>query len=85
MKVTKVVEEDVADKIDTIYILDQFRHLDRVAIIYMCTKDGREVEDWIDDNGQYIVITLPYKEVIHLPDVRPLMLAKAKERLGLVA
>ena len=85
MKVLKVVEEDIANKIDTAYILEQFRHIDKVIITYMCTKDERNVEDWIDEDGRYIVIRLPYKEVKRLLDVRPLMLAKAKERLGLVA
>jgi hypothetical protein len=51
----------------------------------MCTKDEREVEDWIDEDGRYIMIRLPYKEVKKMKDVRPLMLTKAKERLGLVA
>ncbi len=85
MKVLKVVEEDVADKIDTAYILEQFRHLDKVIITFMCTRDEREIEDWIDENGRYINIRLPYKEVKHLADIRPLMLAKTKERLGEVA
>ena len=48
MKVLKVVEEDIADKIDTLYILEQFRHIDSVAITFLCTKDEREVNDWIE-------------------------------------
>jgi len=43
MRVLNVVEEDIADKIDTKYILEHFRHLDKVAITYICTKDDREV------------------------------------------
>lgn len=85
MKVLKVVEEDVADKIDTAYILEQFRHLDKVIITFMCTRDEREIEDWSDEDGLYINIRLPYKEVRRLKDVKPLMLAKARERLGEVA
>lgn len=85
MKVLKVVEEDVADKVDTIYILELFRHLDKVAITFICTKDEQQEDDWIDEKGRHIVILLPYKEVKQLTDIRPLMLAKAKERLGLVA
>ena len=85
MKVLKVVEEDIADKIDTYYILELFRHVDKVAITFMCTKDEREIDDWEDEKGRHIVIRLPYKEVKQLTDIRPMMLAKVKERLGLVA
>jgi hypothetical protein len=85
MQVIKVVEEDIASKIDTAYISEQFQHIEKVIITFMCTKDEREVEDWIDEDGRYIMIHLPYKEVKKMKDVRPLMLAKAKERLGLVA
>ena len=85
MKVLKVVEEDIAEKIDTRYILELFRHIDKVAITFMCTKDEREVEDWIDEKGRHIVIRLPYKKVKKMADIRPMMLAQVKERLGLVA
>ena len=85
MKVLKVVEEDISDKIDTYYILELFRRLEKVTITYLCTKDGREVDDWVDEKGHHIVIRLPYKQVKKMADARPLMLAKAKERLGLVA
>lgn len=85
MKVVKIVEEDISDKVDTTYILEQFRHLDRVGIIFICTKDEYEEDDWVDEAGRHIVICLPYKEVKGLADVRPLMLAKAQERLGLAA
>lgn len=85
MRVVKIVEEDVSNKVDTSYILEQFRHLDRVGIIFTCTKDEYEEDDWVDETGRHIVICLPYKEVKQLADARPLMLARAKERLGLAA
>lgn len=85
MKVLKVVEEDIAHKIDTAYILEQFRHIDKVAITFMCTRDERELDDWTDEKGRHIVIRLPYKQVKKLNDVRPLMLEKAMERLESVA
>ena len=86
MVVVKVVEEDVADKIDTRYILELFRHIDKVGIAFVCTKDEREEDEWVDEVGiRHIVIRLPYKEVKKMADIRPLMLEKAKERLGLVA
>ena len=69
----------------TPHILEQFRHIDKVVITFMCTKDERELEDWIDEDGRYIVIRLPYKEVKKAKDARPMMLEKAKEKLGLVA
>lgn len=85
MKVLKVVEEDVADKIDTFYIRELFCHIDKVAITFICTKDEQQEDDWVDEKGRHIVIRLPYKEVKQLADIRPLMLATVKERLGLVA
>jgi len=85
MEVLKVAQEDVADKIDTAYILEQFRHLDKVVITFMCTRDEREIEDWTDEDGRYINIRLPYKEVKRMTDIRPIMLARVKERLGSVA
>ena len=85
MKVIKVVEEDVSGKIDTLYILEQFRHIENVGITFICTKNEQEEDDWVDEDGRHIVILLPYKKVKRLTDVRPLMLAKAKERLGLAA
>lgn len=85
MKVIKIVQEDVSEKIDTLYVWDQLRHIDNVGITFICTKDEQEEDDWIDEDGRHIVILLPYTEVKQLADVRPLMLAKAKERLALVA
>ena len=86
MVVVKVVDEDVSDKVNTQYIAQQFTDVENVGIIYICTLEGGEEDDWIDDEGiRNIVIHLPYKQVKKMEDVRPLMLAKAKERLGLVA
>ena len=86
MKVVKVVDEDIADKIDTQYIAKQFSDLQNVGIVFICTRDKGEEDDWIDEEGmRNIVIHLPYKEVKQLADARPLMLARARERLGLVA
>ena len=85
MKVLKIVEGDISDKIDTLYVWEQLNHIDKVALTYICMMDEQEEDDWSDENGRHIVILLPYKEVKRLKDVRPLMLAKAKEKLGLVA
>ena len=86
MIVVKVVDQDVADKVDTQYIEEQFSGLENVGIVYICTSEGGEEDDWTDEAGmRNIVIHLPYKDVKYLADARPLMLAKAKERLGLVA
>lgn len=82
MRVVKVVEEDVANKIDTLYISDRFKHIGRVAITFICTKDELPEDDWVDEEGRHIVIHLPYQQVKRLKDARPLMLKKAKERLG---
>jgi UDPglucose--hexose-1-phosphate uridylyltransferase len=54
--------------------------------LYVCTLEGGEEDDWIDEDGmRNIIIHLPYKEVKKRSDIRPLMLAKAEERLGLVS
>ena len=86
MIVVKVVDQDIADIVDTYYIEQQLVGLENVGIVYICTSEGGEEDDWIDEEGmRNIVIHLPYKEVKRLADVRPLMLARAKERLGMVA
>ncbi len=78
-------EAHLADKIDTSYIMEQFRHIERDGIIFVCTKDEREEDDWTDEDGRHIVIRLPYKVVKQLSDARPMMLARVKERLRKVA
>ena len=52
--------------------------------MYVPWKAGEE-DDWVEDGFRYIVIDLPYKEVKGMKDVRPMMLQKVKEKLGLVA
>jgi len=86
MVVVKVVDQDIADKIDTQYIREQIPNLPNIGIVYVCTPEGGEEDDWTDEDGlRHIIIDLPYEEVQQIPDARPLMLAKARERLGLVA
>jgi len=86
MNVVKVVDQDIADKVDTQYIEEQFSNVENVSIIYICTREGGEEDAWIDEFGvQYIVIHLPYKQVKNDTDIKPLMLMRAKEKLGLVA
>ncbi len=86
MIVLKVVDEDIADKIDIQYIQNQFANLQNIGILYVCTLEGGEEDDWIDEDGmRNIIIHLPYKEVKKGEDIRPLMLAKAKARLGFAA
>ena len=86
MVVVKVVDRYVADKVDTDYISEQFAALENVSIIFICAREGGEEDDWTEEDGiRYIVIHLPYEEVRKMQDIRPMMLAKAKEKLGLVA
>jgi len=86
MVVVKVVDQDVSDKVDTQYIESQLSNLENIGIVFVCTSEGGEEDDWVEASGvRYIVIHLPYKKVKKLADARPLMLDKAKERLGLVA
>jgi len=46
--------------------------------------DGGD-DDWVEEGVRYIVIKLPYEEVKRLADIRVMMLAKLRERLGEVA
>ncbi len=86
MNVVKVVDHDIFDKVDTQYIENQFSSLQNIGIVFICTREGGAEDDWTEEDGmRYIVIHLPYEEVRKSADARPLMLAKAKERLGLVA
>lgn len=86
MNVVKVVDHDIFDKVDTQYIENQFSSLQNIGMIFICTREGREEDDWTEEDGmRYIVINLPFEEVHRMPDARPLMLSKAKERLGLSA
>lgn len=84
MIVVKVVDQDIADKVDTQFIEAAFSELPDTGIIFICTSEGGEEDDWIDEDGlRYVIIDLPYEAVCQMPDAQPLMLAKAKERLGL--
>lgn len=85
MEVTKMVDEDISEKVDINYIEDHFKALSNVRIMYICTLESGEEDDWVEDGFRYIVIDLPYKEVKSMEDVRPLMLQKAKDKLGMVA
>ena len=85
MVVVKAADHDVFDKIDTQYISDQFPDVEHTGMVFICGKEGGEEDDWEEDGIRYIVIHLPYDEVRQLQDARPMMLAKAKERLGLTA
>lgn len=82
MKVVKIVDEDIADKIDTQYIAKQFSEVQKVGIVFICTRDKGEEDEWTDEEGlRHIVIHLPYKEVKQMADAKPLMLARVRERL----
>ncbi len=85
MIVVKVVDQDIADKVDTPFIEATFSDLPNIGIIFICTRDGRPEDDWTDEDGlRYIIINLPYETVRQMPDAQQLMLAMAKQRLGLV-
>ncbi|MBL7779723.1 MAG: hypothetical protein JNM22_00810 [Saprospiraceae bacterium] len=86
MEVVKIVEREVADKIDTQYVSAQFQHVDDVCITFLCTQDDQEEDEWIDEEGtHYYTIRLPYDLVKRSPDVRDFMVAIVKERLGKAA
>ncbi len=85
MEVTKMVDADVSEKVDIDYIENHFKSVPDVRILYICTVESGEEDDWVEDGFRYIVIHLPYLEVKKMKDARPLMLTKAQEKLGLVA
>lgn len=84
MKVLKVVDEDINDKIDTEYIEEELGSFQNIGIVYICTSEGGAEDEYVDPNGtQIYIIHIPYELAKKNFDVRPLMLSKAKERLGL--
>lgn len=88
MDVTKIVEQEVADKIDTQYVSAQFSHVQNVGIVFLCTQDenDQEEDEWVDDKGRHnFIIRLPYDLVKSSPDVRAFMVAIVKDRLGKAA
>ena len=42
MKVVKIVEQAIADKVDTQYVAAQFPHLPNVGITFLCTQDEND-------------------------------------------
>ena len=85
MEVTTIVEQDIADKIDTQYVAAQFSDVQNVGIVFLCTQDenDQEEDEWIDDKGRHnFIIRLPYDLVKNSADVRDFMVAIVKERLG---
>lgn len=85
MIVVKIVEQEVADKIDTQYVSAQFSHVQNVGIVFLCTQDenDQEEDEWVDDKGRHnFIIRLPYDFVKRSPDVRDFMVAIVKERVG---
>ena len=87
MIVVKIVEQEIADKVDTQYVAAQFPQLPNVGITFLCTQDenDQQEDEWIDGKGRHnFIIRLPYELVRNSADVRPFLVAIVKERLGLV-
>lgn len=86
MRVLKVVDEDINDKIDTEYIEQELGSFQNIGIVYICTSEGGAEDEYVDLDGTRIyIIHIPYELAKKNYDVRSLMLSKAKERLGVVA
>jgi len=84
MRVLKVVDEDINDKIDIEYIEEELGSFQNIGIVYICTSEGGAEDEYVDADGtQIYVIHIPYELAKKNFDVRPIMLARAKERLGL--
>ena len=76
MIVVKVVDQYVADKVDTDFISDQFAYLENIGVVFICTKGDGEDDDYEEDGIRYLVINLPYEEVLHLKTAKAMMLEK---------
>ena len=86
MRVTCIVDESISAKIDTEYVRNIFKDLGNIALIFVCTLENwRTDRKWTDkkEGTKYYRIRLPYEEVLHTDDARPLMVKAVKERLGL--
>jgi hypothetical protein len=84
MVVVKMVDEAVAEKVDTTYIAEKLAHIHNVSIVFVCTEEGGAEDDWIDSEGmRHLVLQLPYALVRVLPDARSLMLERVYGVLGL--
>lgn len=84
MRVLKVVDEDINDKIDIEYIEEELGFLQNIGIVYICTKEGGADDDYLAEDGMRIlVIHIPYELAKKDFDMRPTMLTKARERMGL--
>lgn len=81
MVVVKVADEDVADKLDTEYVANQFVGLDNIGVIFVCTVEGEDDRDYEEDGVRYIRINLPYNEVQQLADAKFMMLTKLNTQL----
>jgi len=86
MIVVKIVEQEIADKIDTQYVETQFPYLPNVGITLLCTQDETDQEDdeWIDEKGRHnFIIRLPYDLVRQTDDIRAFMVEIVKTRVGI--
>jgi hypothetical protein len=83
VEVVKIAAQEIADKVDTQYVAAQFPHVENVGIIFLCTLDDQEEDEWVDEKGRHnFIIRLPYDFVQRSNDVRDFMVAIVKERLG---
>ena len=85
MKVVKIVEQAIADKVDTQYVAAQFPHLPNVGITFLCTQDetDQDEDEWVDEKGRHnFIIRLPYDLVRHAVDIRAFMVEIVKTRVG---
>ncbi len=82
--VTRIVEADVLNKIDTHYVMSRLSDVDvNAVIVFICTNEEWRKEDtWKHKGEVYHAIRLPYEQVKKTADVRPWMLELAAKKLG---
>ena len=85
INVTRIIDEEVLNKIDAQYVKSKLSHVDMNAVIvFICTKENWRKEDtWKHKGETYYTIRLPYQQVKETDDVRPMMLELAAKRLGI--
>ncbi len=85
MRVLKVVDEDINDKIDIEFIEEELGSFQNIVIIYICTPEGGAEDEYVNaDGAQVFIIHIPYELAKKNSDLRQLMLSKAKERIGVI-
>ena len=90
IKATRMIDENLASKIDAKFVLEALHGVESrtpIGLIFICmNNDWYKNESWTHKGRKIYQIVLPYEKVVNMPaeEVRQWMLQLAEERLGLV-